>query len=319
MNAPAPARARRRALVSATAWLLTAGLGGCGDGDAAAAIPFGARLEADLAEVEFGAAFALRVVCGHAAAAEPAAPAPAQLEPLVVELLGSDRRDAGDRAATTFRFRAHAFATGTLTVAPFEVRASMRGDSQEQRLATAPWTIAVRSALGATATPAPEGPGELLPIPGGAPWWPAALAVAVAIAAALAFGAHSRRADAPVAAVPAPAAPSPGAIALQELAALDATAARDRASELAFATAVATALRRCAGALAGCDGTRATTDELLMALAVRRGGASLAALAATLHAIDLVKFAAAAAPLPQRERWLAAARAFAAAADGGQP
>lgn len=210
----------------------------------------------------------------------------------LVEPVRTERQpQPGDRQLLEQRILLEPTATGTLPLPPLAVSYRLAGAAAPLRLAVEPLAVEVRSVLPAgEALPPPREVAPPVPLPdppgGPAPWL--ALALLVPLLAAAALRLRRRRPELAASA----AAPSPEAVALAELAGLEAApATEDPGAERHVR--LASILRDYARRRLGLDAPRLTTEELAAGLA--RLGPRLSAPAARLTGLlagcDRVKFA----------------------------
>jgi hypothetical protein len=256
------------------------------------------------AEVAFGEGFPLEVLRVFRRDLEPKPFREASLQPLVVRVLETARRDAGDRIAETMSCEAFAFSAGEVAVPGVVLAAIPHGGGDEVTARSEPFGLVVRPALPPGDASPIELPGDVLDPPAaGIAWrWLVALgAAAVAGAGVLWFVALRRRRAATVPAAPAHQ-PLPAAAherALAELTALRARVPADAAGhgEIAAFCDELTRIVRCfLGERFPAATTALTTRELLQVLrglSVQPQDAATAT-GAILQPSDLVKFAHAA-------------------------
>ena len=275
------------------------------------------RVSTSAAAVDFGKDFPLTVQRVWAKELQAAEWNDRALDPLVVRLLETDRRDDGRHVEETRRYLAYAFTPETVTLPRIEFAADPRDGGPARKTSSEPLELLVRPALGPGEPGPPELPGDLLAEP--FPWWRAAAGIAVAFAAAATLVLRSRRrarrasvADSTVGALDAPPPPTAQERALDRLRRL-----RDRQPQSASAIETdsietAALLRDYTGEIAGVHAEEMTTEELTSSRDVERVLASQHRdlLRDLLGRCDLVKFARAVPGAAQRERLLDDAARF---------
>ena len=240
----------------------------------------GLDIKAGVAEVQQGQAFPLTVVRTWKQGPDEPEWNDGLLEPLVVHLLETSRREADGKVEETRRYRAHAFALSDLSV-PVELRVKRLLDPEEP---------------GGAELPA-------LPEPEPFPWWTVGLGAAALVGLLLA--ARQRK---PKAAAAAPAeepepAPGPDEVALEQLAALRGRVLQTDDEVQAFYVEASGVVRDYTGARFEVRAQEMTTEQLVAQVSHNE-------LRAVLQHCDLVKFAKGDTDAEKRDEMLDRAETF---------
>ena len=286
----------------------------CGGDGPIAAHDLHVEVTTGATDVELGRAFALTVRRVWRKDLAPSAWEDDALAPLTVRAEQTERREDGERVEEVRRFRAWAFETGELAIAPAFV-ARPAGGGPDRRAESEPVVLRVAPSLPPGPTGDVELPGEGLRAPPSSLALVAAIALAALAAAGTGLLLHRRRRLARTSArAPAladdPPRPAPAERALARLAVLRRSAPATAAEVEAFHAEAIGIARDYAGERFAIAGATRTSEEILASARRVVSPAAQASLATLLRGCDLVRFARAASAAPDRARLLDAAEAF---------